>query len=128
MCVVRERPVVLYDRNCRFCRWSARMLARLDRRERLGFLPLDDPQADALLRPVGPEERMRSWRVAEMDGRLSEGADAGASVLTVLGARRLAAASRRWGGAGERVYRTVATHRGLLGHLVPDGTAPHRYP
>jgi len=104
------------------------MLVRLDRRERLGFLPLDDPQADALLGPVIAKERMRSWRVTEMDGRLLEGAAAAASVLTALGARRSANATRRWNGLAERIYRAVATHRGRLEHLVPDGAAPHRYP
>ena len=123
-----ERPVVLYDGNCRFCRWSARMLVRLDRHERLGFLPLDDPQAGALLAPLSSAERIESWRLVAVDGQLLGGAAAGSSVLTVLGARRLADATRRWNDVGERIYRATATHRGWLGHLVPDGAGPHRYP
>ena len=36
------RLVVLYDRDCAFCAWTARQLWTLDRHRRLAFLPLQD--------------------------------------------------------------------------------------
>jgi predicted DCC family thiol-disulfide oxidoreductase YuxK len=122
-----SRPVVLYDADCRFCRWAARTLVRLDRRERLAFLPFDDPQAGALLAPL-TANRMESWWLAQEDGRLLGGAAAGVSLLAHLGARRSAVLAERREHLLERLYETIAARRGRLGRLVPDGAAPRRYP
>jgi predicted DCC family thiol-disulfide oxidoreductase YuxK len=123
-----RRPVVLYDGACRFCRWSARTIARLDRRQRLAFLPFADPLAVTLLEPLPPEEKTASWRLAEPDGRLLAGAAAGASLLAHLGAGRVADAARRQSHLLDRVYALVARRRRRLGSFVPDGAAPRRYP
>jgi predicted DCC family thiol-disulfide oxidoreductase YuxK len=107
--VIPDRPVLLYDANCRFCRFSARIVAQLDRGARLAYLPLDDPAADGLLASVSPDERFESWRLVRRDG----------SVVGYGWTRsRLADAA----------YRLVARNRGRLGRLVPDGDGPRRYP
>jgi predicted DCC family thiol-disulfide oxidoreductase YuxK len=108
-CVSVERPVLLYDRDCRLCRFSARLVARLDRGEQLAFLPLDDPAAAALLEPVPAEERLASWRLVRRDGSVR---------------------GRGWvrGRLPDAAYGLVARNRGRLGRLVPDGPGPHRYP
>ncbi|HEV3473534.1 MAG TPA: DCC1-like thiol-disulfide oxidoreductase family protein [Actinomycetota bacterium] len=46
-----SRPLVLYKGTCPFCRASARLVARLDREERLALLPFDDADAAEFLEP-----------------------------------------------------------------------------
>lgn len=82
---------------------------RLDRRERLAILPLDDPAAQPLLEALTETERLASWRLARRDG----------SLLGYAGVR---------GRIPDALYRALAARRDLLGPLVPDGPAPRRYP
>ena len=82
---------------------------RLDRRERLAILPLDDPAAQPLLAAISQTERLASWRLARRDGAL----------VGYAGVR---------GRIPDALYRAVAERRDLLGRLVPDGPAPRRYP
>ena len=114
------RPVVLYDGDCRFCRFAARLVERLDRRRRLAFLPLDDPAAEPFLAGVSPHERFDSMRLAEPDGRLLAAGDALAELIAHLGAPGLRFLRRG--------YEIVARRRGLLGRIVPDGDGPRRFP
>jgi DCC1-like thiol-disulfide oxidoreductase len=107
--VTLERPVLLYDAGCRFCRWSARLVVKADRHERLAFLPLSDPAAAPFLERLHEPERLASWRVVRRDGSM---------------------VGYGWirGRLPDAVYGIVAQHRGRLGRLVPDGPAPRRYP
>ena len=82
---------------------------RLDRRERLAILPLDDLAAQPLLGALSETERLASWRLARRDG----------SLVGYAGVR---------GRIPDALYRAVAERRDLLGRLVPDGPAPRRYP
>ena len=82
---------------------------RLDRRERLAILPLDDLAAQPLLAALSETERLASWRLARRDG----------SLVGYAGAR---------GPIPDALYRAVAERRDLLGRLVPDGPAPRRFP
>lgn len=104
-----RRPVLLYDAGCRFCRFAARCVARLDVRRRLALLPLADAEAARFLDPLPEDERSASWRLVRRDG----------SLLGYGGVR---------GRIPDAVYAFVARHRGLLGRLVPDGCAPRRFP
>jgi predicted DCC family thiol-disulfide oxidoreductase YuxK len=113
-----ERPVLLYDAECRFCRFAARLALRLDRRGRLAALPLQDPEAEPLLAGVPEAERLDSARLALPDGRLLE---RGEAVAAALGVPRL-------GPLLGRPYDLVSRSRGALAHLVPDGPAPRRFP
>ena len=116
------RPVLLYDADCHFCRFVARTFVRLDRNERVAFLPLGDPRAPALLPGLSEAERTASIHLVEPDGqRLSRGA-ALAGLLDQLGLPALPARLLA------RVYGPVARRRSALGRLVPDGPAPLRYP
>jgi predicted DCC family thiol-disulfide oxidoreductase YuxK len=104
-----ERPVLLYDAGCRFCRWSARLVVKADRHERLAFLPLSDPAAAPFLERLHESERPASWRLVRRDGSM---------------------VGYGWirGRLPDAVYGIVARHRGRLGRVVPDGPAPRRYP
>ena len=82
---------------------------RLDRRERLAILPLDDLAAQPLIAALSETERLASWRFARRDG----------SLVGYAGVR---------GRIPDALYRAVAERRDLLGRVVPDGPAPRRYP
>lgn len=65
---MREKPVVLYDGQCAFCRVCARVLRRLDRRRRLDLIDFNRPEADALLEPLPAVQRRTALHVADVDG------------------------------------------------------------
>jgi len=114
------RPVLLYDAECRFCRFAARIIARLDRRQRLAFLPLQDEVAPALLPDLPEERRFASIHVVEPSGERRSAGEALVQIARLLG---LPAPDEV-----RHLYEPVARRRGLLGKLVPDGSAPRRFP
>jgi predicted DCC family thiol-disulfide oxidoreductase YuxK len=121
-------PTLLYDADCRLCRFAARVVDRLDREREVAIVPLQDPDASTLLAALPEHERLATWRLALEDGSLA-GRGAGAPAL--LGAMRL---TRPLGRVLEHappraldaVYDLVAGNRSRLGRLVPDGPAPRR--
>ena len=119
-----ERPVLLYDADCRFCRWSARLVLRSDRDKRLAFLALQDDAATPLLASLSPEERLASWRLAEPGGGLTGRGEALGILLVILYPRLEALTALPL----ERLYSLVAGNRSRLGRIVADGPAPRRFP
>lgn len=122
--------MLLYDGECRLCRFAARCVVRLDRRQKLAFLPLQDKAATPLLDAVPASERFDTWRLARKDGSLS-GFGAGApELLQAMGVTR--PLGRLLGTIPDamldRAYGLIARNRGTLGRLVPQGPAPRRYP
>jgi predicted DCC family thiol-disulfide oxidoreductase YuxK len=119
------RSTLLYDGECRFCRFAARAVIRLDRDQRLAVLPFGDPEAESLLERIPEDERAASWQLVLADGRR---ATKGRGVVDLLGelqkaprlARALAALPL------DLLYTVVAHHRRYLGRLVPNGPAPRR--
>jgi predicted DCC family thiol-disulfide oxidoreductase YuxK len=127
---VRQRPVLLYDADCRICRFTARTVARLDRERELALLPLQDPAAKPLLASLHEDRRLETWRLVRSDGALT---GYGAGVPELLAATRLGRpAGRLLGllppGVLDAGYGFVARHRGRIGRFVPDGSAPRRFP
>ena len=116
-----SRPVLLYDAGCRFCRFAARTVVRLDRHERIAFLPFDDPEALPLLGDMPDEARTGSIHLIDPDGRRFSRGAALTRLITHLGAP---APARTLG----RAYEPIARNRGKFGKHVPDGRAPRRYP
>jgi len=117
-----ERPVLFFDASCRFCRFVARVLIRLDRRDRIAFLPLQDGEATRLLSDLTDAQRMASIHMVEPDG---QSASAGAAFAALLGHLGVPRRPARLVG---RLYGPGARARGIFGRLVPDGPAPRRYP
>ncbi len=82
------RLVVLYDRDCAFCAWTARQLWTLDRHRRLAFLPLQDaatsgrPEVVAAVAGRSLAEALHV--VDESDGRVVAGGDALLLILDAL--------------------------------------------
>jgi predicted DCC family thiol-disulfide oxidoreductase YuxK len=52
-----SRPLIFYALTCRFCARAARVVAKLDRRERLALLSMLEPEAEALLEALPENER-----------------------------------------------------------------------
>jgi predicted DCC family thiol-disulfide oxidoreductase YuxK len=116
---------ILYDADCGLCRWSLAQLLRLDRRNCLRPVPLQQPEADTLLSGMSRDERMASWHLVDDDGRVHSGGDALAPLLRLLpGGRPFAAALAALPAAvGDVAYRTVAGRRSSLGRLIPAASA-----
>ncbi|HEU5263154.1 MAG TPA: DUF393 domain-containing protein [Gaiellaceae bacterium] len=124
------RPILMYDGECRLCRFIARSLARLDRRRELAFLPLQDEVATSLLASIPVNGRSDTWRLVSRDGSLT-GYGAGAPAL-LQAMRATRPLGRLLGRIPEpmldRAYGLIARNRRTLGRIVPDGGAPRRYP
>ena len=83
-----DRPALLYDGDCRFCRFTARAVEVLDRRRRFGYLPFADELALELLAPVPPSERQHSIHLVFPNGDIASAGDALAELSRVLPDRR----------------------------------------
>jgi predicted DCC family thiol-disulfide oxidoreductase YuxK len=115
-----RRPSLLYDADCRFCRFVARVCVRLDRHDRVAYLPLQDGEARRLLADLTDAQRMASIHLVETDGRRASAGAALAGMLGHLGVPRRPA----W--LVGLLYGPVARARGVIGRLFPDGPAPGR--
>ena len=115
------RAVVLYDRDCGFCRWTlARMLA-FDRSRRLRPVALQDPEAARLLPGIEEQRMLDSAHLVLPDGRVYSGGEAVAPLLRVLrGGRLLAGVAEATTGLSRVAYGWVAGHRRLLGRPLSD--------
>jgi predicted DCC family thiol-disulfide oxidoreductase YuxK len=119
------QPTLLYDGECRFCRFAARAIVRLDPRRALALLPFDDPRAVPLLEAIPPAERFSTWHLVRDDGRRASGGEGLRELVRLLPATRGIAGILRllplaW------LYDVTSNHRGLLGKVVPEGAAPRR--
>ena len=105
-------------------------MIRLDRRQELAFLPLQDEAVTPLLSSVPTNERFDTWRLASTDGSLSGFGTGASGLLQATGVTR--PLGRLVGTIPDpmldRAYGLIALHRGTLGRLVPAGPAPRRYP
>lgn len=112
------------------CRLAARAIARIDREQALGILPLQDLEADALLAALPADERLASWRFVAPDGTLS---GYGAAVPALLETMRLTRPLGRLLGLVparvlDRTYGLVARNRARFRRVVPDRPGPRRLP
>jgi predicted DCC family thiol-disulfide oxidoreductase YuxK len=112
---MRPSHTLLYDAECRFCRWSLGWILRWDRRRSLEPLALQDPAAVEALRGMSEAERMASWHLVAPGGAVTSAAAAAPPLLRLLpGGHPLAALAARLPGPVERTYGWVARNRGRL--------------
>lgn len=117
-----EPFLVLYDRDCGFCRWSLAKLLAWDRRRRLRPVAVQEPEAARLLAVMSEEERMASWHLVGPEGEVrSAGAALGPLLRLLPGGRPLGALAQRLPRTSELGYGWVARRRGLLGRLLTKG-------
>ena len=116
---MRRDWLVLYDRDCGFCRGSLAALLRWDRDGRLRPVAIQEPAADELLGDMPADQRMASWHLVSPDGRRWSGGGAVVPLLRLLPAGRApAAVFARFPRATDRGYRWVADHRSQLSRLL----------
>ncbi len=119
------QPTLLYDGACRFCRFAARTIVKLDRRGTLSILPFHDRDAEPLLARIPPDERFATWHLVRPDGSRASGGTGLVELVRVLPATRPVSPALRllplaW------LYDVTSRHRDTLGKLVPNGPAPRR--
>ena len=113
------QSVVLYDRDCGFCKWSLDKILAWDRSRRLLAVPIQSEEGERLLDRVDPGARLNSWHFVSSDGELfSAGAAAGPLARTLPFGRPLAAVFGAFPGLTERAYRYVAGHRDRWARLL----------
>ena len=115
----RERLLILYDGDCRFCAWALAWLLRFDRARLLRPVAIQSGEGARLLADVPPERRLASWHACDAGGLVGSGAAAVAPLLRRLPAGGpLAELADRFPRATEAGYAWVAEHRSGLGGLV----------
>jgi predicted DCC family thiol-disulfide oxidoreductase YuxK len=115
-------PILLYDSDCGFCRWSLGKVLAWDRRGRIRPVSLQSKEAEELLADLSQEERFGSWHLFDSEGeRRSAGAGIAPLLRLLPGGSPFAAIAARTPDAMERGYRFIAGNRSLWGKLVTDG-------
>ena len=82
--------VILYDRDCGFCKWSLDKLLLWDRARRLHPVAIQSDEGERLLAGLSPAERLDSWHLVRPDGTVIS-AGAAAEPLARPAPRRAAA-------------------------------------
>jgi predicted DCC family thiol-disulfide oxidoreductase YuxK len=113
--------ILLYDRDCGFCRWSLGKVLAWDRRGRLCPVSIQSREGDELLGAMSEEERLGSWHLVDGEGVHSAGAGLPPLLRLLPGGTPLAALASRAPGAAERAYRFVSGRRSIWGKLVTEG-------
>lgn len=113
-----DRPLVLYDGRCGFCRDWSRRLARWDGRGRLRQVAYQERHEVAGVPPLSDAELEEALHVVLPDGRVARGARGVIALLPWLrGGKVLAPLAHLPGVArlADHVYRWVARRRHNLG-------------
>lgn len=114
------RPILVYDVDCGFCRWSVARILSWDRDRRLDLATLQDPEAADLLAAVPPAERMKSSHLVMPDGTVYSGGASVEKLAELLpGAAPAALLARLAPGLMDRGYKLIAGNRMRVSKLVP---------
>jgi len=114
--------VILYDRDCGFCKWSLDKVLRWDRAGRLRPVAIQSEEGGRLLPGMSPEAMLESWHLVEPGGAVTSAGAAAAPLARLLpGGRPLAFVLARFPRATERAYRWIADHRGTLARMLRIG-------
>ncbi len=126
----QERPladVVVYDGRCAVCTAQISRLARWDRRGRLSFLSLHDPEVARRYAELSHAELMRDMYVIDAHGKRYRGAAAVRHLTRVIPRLWWLAPLLHVPGSmpiWQWLYRQVAQRRYLFGRIepCPDGS------
>ena len=115
-------PILLYDSDCGFCRWSLGKVLAWDRRGRIRPVSLQSKEAEQLLAGMPDERRFGSWHLVDSERELHSAGAGIAPLLRLLpGGRPFAAMAARLPRAMERGYGWIAGNRSRWGKLVTGG-------
>lgn len=126
-----HRPVVLYMGSCPFCRATARLMRRLDRHDRLAFLPFDDADAQPFLDKMPEAERESSWHLLRPDESWASGGAATVELLGYLNGFRTLGRMISFGHLTwivSLLYRAVSSLRPQLSRLCSGSPGPRVFP
>ena len=113
---------LLYDADCRLCRWSVAKILAWDRRGALRPVAIQAPDGADALADLTEEQRLDSWHLLEPDGTRRSGGGAVAPLLRRLpGGTPFALLLEALPSGTERAYRWVSRHRGSLGRPITEG-------
>jgi predicted DCC family thiol-disulfide oxidoreductase YuxK len=111
--------IVLYDRDCGFCKWTLDKILGWDRKHRLRSVAIQSEEGNRVLAAIDAAKRLDSWHLVTDDGALySAGAAAGPLARLLPGGRPLAALFGAFPGLTESAYRYVARHRDRWARLI----------
>jgi predicted DCC family thiol-disulfide oxidoreductase YuxK len=115
-----ENPVVLFDSDCGFCRWSLSKILAWDRAGRLRPVALQSSEADDLLSEIDPQRKRESWHLI-VGGRIYSGGEAVPHLAKLLPAGTpIALLAGTFPQTTDRAYRWVARHRDHLGSVLGE--------
>ena len=117
------RPVVIYDGECRFCRWSVRRIQRLDRKGRFEIVPRQLPGIEDRFPILADSDFNTGLRFIDTDGRVAVGADGVYEIYRRLPPYHVVAWVYRLPLLKQvcrAAYAFVARHRHRLGKVDPD--------
>jgi predicted DCC family thiol-disulfide oxidoreductase YuxK len=115
---VLNRPVLLYDGDCGFCRRWVRRLQRWDRHKAIEYVAAADRGAVVGLPPLSDAALDRAMHLVTSDGRVHPGARALPALLPLLPGGRLLMPLMRVPGVqplADRVYAWAAARRHRFG-------------
>ena len=113
--------VLIYDRDCGFCRWSLGKVLAWDRRGAVRPVALGTPEANSLLGDMPRERQFSSWHLVDETGVHSAGAGFPPLLRLLPGGGPLAAGTAKLAGATESAYRFISGNRSIWGKFVTDG-------
>ncbi len=126
-----DRPLLLYEDGCRFCRAAARLVARLDKDRRLSILPFDAPESAEHLVFLTEEQVQGSWQLIESNGRRLIKGEALVRLLRLLPSfawlGKLLSLLRLQPLAG-LIDHAISKARPFLSRFVRDAPGPRRPP
>lgn len=113
---------VFYDGDCGFCKLCVALLLGWDRARRLYPMPIQDPEAQALLASVPEGERLLSAHVRTRSGQVLSGADAAPALFRELRGGRPVATLATWTmPLVGLAYRLLTWARPAIGSILPAG-------
>jgi predicted DCC family thiol-disulfide oxidoreductase YuxK len=112
-----DKLLVIYDGDCRVCRFGIEVIRVLDWAHALDFCPFGNPISEARLAVLPDEERYVSFHAATHD-ELFSGTEAARRTLEALPFGRIATAFGL-----HNAYPLIVASRGFLGRFVPDVAA-----
>jgi predicted DCC family thiol-disulfide oxidoreductase YuxK len=117
-----SQVILVYDRDCGFCRWCLGKVLAWDRRRAVRPVALGTPEANGLLADVPAAERPKSWHLVDEGGTVHSAGAGFAPLFRLLpGGGAFAAVAARLPGATEGGYRFVSGNRSIWGKFVTDG-------
>lgn len=122
-----ERPVVVYDGDCPFCRGQIERLRRLDRATRFECVPRQQPGLEARFPALADGDFRTGMRIVLPGGRIRVGADAVYEIARRLPGWRCVAWVYRVPGLRaifRGVYAWIARNRFRLAAACDDGSCP----